>query len=108
MNKTALTLAAVFATASALLPAYAHAADADRINQTTFVRTADLDLTSAKGQSALKARVSAAARKVCTVSGMSFNSDYDRCVITAKVNAKTASEQMIATATAQRAQIAAR
>lgn len=108
MNKFALTLAAVFATASALLPAYAHAAEDTRIEKTAFVNIADLDLATSKGQSKLNARISAAARKVCTLSGTPANSDFDRCVVIAKANAKASSVQKIADAMAKRAQIAAR
>jgi UrcA family protein len=108
MNKTALTLAVVFATASAMLPGYAHAADAGSTEQTIIVKTADLDLASTKGQSTLKSRIATAARSVCFANGFAQAFDYDRCVVIAKSEAKAASATLIAAATAQRTQIAAR
>ena len=65
MTRTTIFLAG-FAAAAATLSFPAFAADAGR---TTEVRYADLNLTTADGAQALKARVERAARRVCQADG---------------------------------------
>ena len=65
MTRTTIFLAALAATAATVsFPAFA----AD-MAPTTEVRYSDLNLTSTDGAQALKARVTRAAKRVCTVNG---------------------------------------
>lgn len=67
MNRSTLFIAALAAVATAGTVSFpAYAAEAGKISE---VRFSDLNLASADGAAALKARIERAAKKVCTVAG---------------------------------------
>ena len=97
MRNTAFFALAVIASATTITPTVAQAFEP--VTVTSIVRTADLDLSTAKGQRELDRRIVRAAREVCGAP-----SDVD---LEGKNDVRHCREQTIAQAASQREQLLA-
>jgi UrcA family protein len=97
MRNTALFSLALIASATTIAPTVAEAFEP--VTVTSSVRTADLDLSSAKGQQALDRRIVNAAREVCGTA-----SDVD---LEGKNAVRQCRSETIAQAASQREQLIA-
>lgn len=99
MTKTALFALALVATATTITPTVAQASELDRVS--SIVQTADLDLSSDRGQRELDRRIARAAREVCgQVSDVDLagQNDARKCVVDTVAGATSQREQLLAAA----------
>jgi len=81
------------------------------VTSTSIVQTADLDLSTAKGQRALDLRLSQAAKEVCgTASDVDIagKNDVRRCRVETLANLSAERDQHIASASGEPIEVAAR
>ena len=109
MTKTALFALALMSSAVTVTPTVAQAAEPLAV--TSIVQTADLDLSTAKGQHALDLRLSQAAKEVCgTASDVDIagKNDVRRCRVETLANLSAERDQHIARASGEPIEVAAR
>lgn len=95
MKTIALFTLALIASAATITPTVAAAAEPETV--TSIVRTADLDLSSGKGQQELDLRIARAAREVCGTASPVDLEGYK--------GVRQCRERTVARATAQREQL---
>ncbi|MFL6738364.1 MAG: UrcA family protein [Sphingomicrobium sp.] len=81
------------------------------VTSTSIVQTADLDLSTAKGQRALDVRLSQAAKEVCGTASdvdISGKNDVRRCRVETLANLSAERDQHIARASGEPIEVAAR
>ena len=83
--------AATLVLVSSLVPAHAAAATSGGYEvSVATVQTADINLSSPEGKSALKARIASAVNKVCGVSSGSIDIEERRAINACRAKARTA------------------
>lgn len=93
-NPIAIAIVSALITAAAIKAAPAIAQDSGATREVSVVRTADLDLSTAKGRSALQHRLANAARQVC---GTASDTDLE-----GKKHVRKCRDETLARAFAQR------